>query len=115
MNPQITNADRFEAWLLALDEICYTELGVSYKNLPEQTYREWFNDGYSAEDAFYELAENCYAGVEFENIQAPVSSTYSQEFHLFTDAVPGSYPQPKRGRSKRYISILWDRHSKGIF
>jgi len=87
--PEITKQDQYEAWLRELDEICFDELGLSYKDLPEQTYREWFNDGYTAEDAFYELAENSYLGVEFENVQVPISSTYTQEFDTFTDADPG--------------------------
>jgi hypothetical protein len=52
MSPEITPSDPFEAWLKELDEICFDELGLSYLNLPDQTYRKWFNDGYSAEDAF---------------------------------------------------------------
>ena len=87
--PVLTQNDRFEAFLKELDEICFDELGFGYRDLPDQTYRKWFNDGYSAEDAFYELAENCYLGVEFENIQAPISSTFTQEFDSFSDADPG--------------------------
>lgn len=89
MLPEITARDRFEAWLKELDDICFDELGLSYHNLPDQTYRKWFIDGYSAEDAFYELAENSYVGVEFENVQAPFSSTYTQEFDTFSDADSG--------------------------
>ena len=85
----LTEIDRFEAWLKELDEICFDEFGFSYKDLPDQPYKIWFNDGYSSEDAFYELAENCYLGVEFENIQAPISSTFTQEFDSFSDADPG--------------------------
>jgi hypothetical protein len=87
--PELTEKDSFEAWLRELDEICFDELGLSYKELPDQTYRIWFHDGYTAEDAFYELAENCYVGVEFENVQAPISSNYIQEFDTFTDSDPG--------------------------
>jgi len=86
---ELTEKDRFEAWLKELDEICFDELGFSYKDLPNQTYRIWFDDGYTAEDAFYELAENCYVGVEFENVQGPISSTYTQEFDDSSDADPG--------------------------
>jgi hypothetical protein len=89
ITPELTEKDRFEVWLRELDEICFTELGFGYKGLPDQTYRDWFNDGYSAEDAFYELAENCYLGVEFENIQVPFRSIYTQEFDTFSDADPG--------------------------
>ena len=85
----LTEKDRFEAWLKELDEICIDELGFSYKDLPGQKYRDWFNDGYSSEDAFYEMAENCYLGVEFENIQTPINSTFTQEFDSFSDADPG--------------------------
>jgi len=87
--PELTEKDRFEVWLKELDEICFDELGLSYKDLADKPYKAWFNDGYSAEDAFYELAENCYLGVEFENIQAPINSTYTQEFDTFSDADSG--------------------------
>ena len=82
MNPQITNTDRFEAWLKALDEICQTEMGISYKDLPDQQFRNWFDDGLSPEDAYYYLIEKEYPGVE-------VSNVYYQEFDTFTDADPG--------------------------
>jgi len=85
----ITEKDRFEAWLKELDDICFDELGLSYKNLADQPYKIWFEEGYSAEDAYYELAEKCYVGVEFENIHPSISSTYVQEFDTFSDADPG--------------------------
>ena len=87
--PELSEKDRFEAWLRELDDICFEELGLSYHDLADQPYKTWFNDGYSAEDAFYELAENCYQGVEFENVRAPISSTYTQEFDTFSDSDPG--------------------------
>jgi hypothetical protein len=82
MNPQITNADRFEVWLKALDGICQTEMGISYKDLPDQHFRDWFDDGLSPEDAYYQMIENEYPGVEVSNI-------YYQEFDTFTDADSG--------------------------
>jgi len=85
----ITERDRFEAWLKDLNEICFDELGFSYKDLADQPYKIWFDDGYSAEDAYYELVENCYIGVEFENFRTPISSTYTQEFEILSDADPG--------------------------
>ncbi|MGA2490017.1 MAG: hypothetical protein ABSF99_07490 [Anaerolineales bacterium] len=78
----ITPQDRFEAWLLALDDICMTETGFSYKDLPDQPYRDWFEDGLTSEDAFYQTMENAYPGIEIPNI-------YYQEFDTFTDADPG--------------------------
>ena len=87
--PELTEKDRFEAWLKELDEICFDELSLSYKDLADQPYKIWCQDGYSAEDAFYALAENCYLGVEFENIQPPIRSTYTQEFDTISDADPG--------------------------
>lgn len=78
----ITNQDRFEAWLNALDEICQTEMGISYKDLPDQHFHDWFDDGLTPEDAYYQLMENVYPGVEVSNI-------YYQEFDTFTDADPG--------------------------
>jgi len=87
--PELTEKDRFEAWLKELDDICFDELGLSYHDLADQPYKAWFEDGYSAEDAFYALTEKCYYGVEFENIQVPINSTNTQEFDTFSDADPG--------------------------
>jgi hypothetical protein len=79
MNPLlITNRDRYEAWLLALDDICFSEMGLSCKDLPPQPFHEWFEDGLSPEDAYYQLAERAYPGIEVPNI-------YYQEFDTFTD------------------------------
>jgi len=57
-------------------------MGVSYQDLPEQCFKNWFDDGLSPEDAFYQMIENEYPGVEVPNI-------YYQEFDTFTDADPG--------------------------
>jgi hypothetical protein len=78
----ITASDRFEAWLLELDDICHNEMGISYKDLPDQPFRDWFNDGFTPEDAYYQMIENEYPCVEVPNI-------YYQEFDTFTDADPG--------------------------
>ncbi|MCJ7586092.1 MAG: hypothetical protein MUO30_15175 [Anaerolineales bacterium] len=81
ITPIITTRDRFEAWLKALDEICQTEMGISYKDLSDQHFRDWFEDGLSPEDAYYQMMENEYPGVEVSNI-------YYQEFDTFKDANP---------------------------
>jgi hypothetical protein len=86
---ELTERDRFEAWLKELDEICFDELGLSFKDLADQPYKTWFEQGFSAEDAFYSLAENCFLGVEFENVRTPISGTYTQEFDTFSDADSG--------------------------
>jgi hypothetical protein len=78
----ITVNDRFEAWLLELDSTCHNEMGISYKDLPDQHYRDWFEDGLTPEDAYYQLMENEYPGVEVSNI-------YYQEFDEFSDADSG--------------------------
>jgi hypothetical protein len=85
----LTEKDYFEAWLRELEDICQTELGFSYQDLEEQPYKDWFNDGFTAEDAFYKLAEHCYLGVEFENIQTPNNSISTREFDTFSDSDPG--------------------------
>lgn len=85
----LTENDRFEAWLRELDDICFDEFGLNYKDFNDQPYKVWFGDGYSVEDAFYELVEKCYFGVEFENVQAPIGSIYTQEFDTVSDADPG--------------------------
>ena len=78
----ITTSDRFEAWLNALDEIFQTEMGISYKDLPDQVFRNWFDDGLTPEDAYYQMIETEYPGLEVPNI-------YYQKFDTFTDADPG--------------------------
>ncbi len=80
--PTLTTRDRFEAWLIALDDICLDEMGVSYKDLPDQLFKDWFEEGLTPEDAYYRLMENEYPGVEIDNI-------FTQEFDTFTDADPG--------------------------
>ena len=78
----LTMQDRFEAWLMELDDICLQEMAISYKDLPNQLFRDWFDSDLSPEDAFYQMMENEYPGVEVPNI-------YYQEFDTFTDADPG--------------------------
>jgi hypothetical protein len=82
MTTTITTRDRFEAWLLELDNICHNEMGISYKDLPHQLFRDWFDNGLTPEDAYYQMIENEYPGVEVPNI-------YYQEYDTFTDADPG--------------------------
>jgi hypothetical protein len=78
----LTMQDRFEAWLMELDDICLQEMAISYKDLPNQLFRDWFDSDLSPEDAYYQMMENEYPGVEVPNI-------YYQEFDTFTDADPG--------------------------
>jgi hypothetical protein len=80
--PGFIEKDRFEAWLRELDEICLQEMGISYKDLPDQHFHDWFTDGFTPEDAYYLLVENEYPGIEVANI-------YYQEFDNFSDADPG--------------------------
>ena len=42
--PELTEKDRFEAWLNAVDEICFDELGLSYKDLADQPFKSWFEE-----------------------------------------------------------------------
>ena len=79
----ITDQDRFQAWLKALDEIFYTETGLSLQDLPDQNYRDLFDDGCTPEDAYYQVEENLYPGVE-------TTSIYYQEFELVHRRRPGT-------------------------
>jgi hypothetical protein len=81
ITPTITNRDRLEAWLKALDEICFSEMGVSYRDLPDQCFKDWHEDGLTPEDAYYMLIEDAYPGLD-------VADVYTQEFDTFTDADP---------------------------
>jgi hypothetical protein len=80
--PAITPRDRFEAWLIQLDDICLQEMGISYQDLPDQLFRDWFDDGLTPEDAYYQMIENEYQGIEIPTI-------YTQEFDIFSDADTG--------------------------
>ena len=80
--PTITNRDRYEAWLNVLDEICLDEMGVSYRDFPDQCFKDWHEDGLTPEDAYYMLIEDSYPGLD-------VADVYTQEFDTFTDADPG--------------------------
>ena len=82
MQPKITPRDRSEAWLIELDDICQQETGLSYKDLPDQLFQDWYDDGLTPEDAYYQLMENAYPGIETPSI-------YYQEFDSFSDAGPG--------------------------
>jgi hypothetical protein len=82
MTITITTRDRFEAWLLELDDIFHTEMGISYKDFPDQLFRDFFDSGMTPEDAYYQAIESEYPGLEVDNV-------YTQEFDTFTDADPG--------------------------
>jgi hypothetical protein len=77
-----TEQARLTAWLNQLDQITYNETGLSYKDLPDQLFKDWFEDGLTPEDAYYQMMENSYPGTEFPTV-------YTQEFDSFTDADPG--------------------------
>jgi hypothetical protein len=72
----------FAQWLEKLDEICFIETGQSYQDHPDQLFKDWYEAGLTPEDAYYQMMENEYPGVETPNI-------YYQEFDTFTDADPG--------------------------
>jgi hypothetical protein len=74
--------ETFRQWLDALDEILNREMGLSLEHLPNPPYRAYYNDHLTPEDAYYEIIENEYPGLEVSNI-------YYQEFDEFTDADPG--------------------------
>lgn len=82
MTEPIIPRDRFEAWLKELDDITHTETGLSYNDFPDQLFKNWFEDGLTPEDAYYQLMEEEYPGTEIPNI-------YFQEFDTFSDADPG--------------------------
>ena len=80
--PALTPRDRFEAWLKELDEITYTETGLSYNDFPDQLFKDWFEDGLTPADAYYQLMEAEYPGTEIPDI-------FYQEFDEFSDADSG--------------------------
>jgi hypothetical protein len=82
MTEPITPRDRLEAWLKELDDITHTETGLSYNDFPDQLFKNWFEDGLTPEDAYYQLMEEEYPGTEIPNI-------YFQEFDTFSDADSG--------------------------
>jgi hypothetical protein len=48
----------FEKWLAAVDNICYKNIGLSYEDVPDQTWRDWYEDELTPQEAFDELCEN---------------------------------------------------------
>ena len=77
--PTITTLDRFEGWLRELDDITRQEMGISYKDLPDQLFRDWFDDGMTPEEAYSQILEN-----ECQDL-----NVYTQAFDNFSDADPG--------------------------
>ena len=77
--PTITTLDRFEGWLRELDDITRQEMGCSYQDLPDQLFRDWFDDGMTPAEAYHQILEN-----ECQDL-----SIFTQTFDNFSAADPG--------------------------
>ena len=76
--PVLVTGQSFKVWLSNLDDLCRHQLGCSYQDLPDQCFRDWYDDGLTPLAAFHRVIEEDYQ-----------SSTYTQEFDDFSDAGPG--------------------------
>jgi hypothetical protein len=75
---KLTEKGRFEAWLRELDDICIKESGLSYRDLPNQNFKAWYQGGMTPKSACYQMMQS------FDD-----EYVYYQEFDDFTDADPG--------------------------
>lgn len=48
----------FDEWLKEVDKEVIRLSGVSYQDLADQTWWDWWNDGYGAKEAAREALEN---------------------------------------------------------
>lgn len=44
----------FEGWMQGIDNLCYENYGLSYQDLPDQSFRDWFEDDLSPQEVFDE-------------------------------------------------------------
>ena len=49
---------RFEEWMVEADKTLMRNVGISIYDLPDQTYRDWFDEGMSAGKAAYKALRN---------------------------------------------------------
>lgn len=48
----------FDQWLNRVDDECRKVLGLSIHDLPDETWRDWYDAGYTAHEALVEAGEN---------------------------------------------------------
>jgi hypothetical protein len=48
---RVMAVDRFAAWFDAVDRIVEKRVGMSVRDLPDCSYRDWFDDGITANQA----------------------------------------------------------------
>jgi hypothetical protein len=48
---------RFNEWMAVLDSHVWTKMGVSVHDLPDMSFRDWFDEGISPEQAVLLVAE----------------------------------------------------------
>jgi len=75
---ELIEKDRVESWLREFDEICQTELGISFRDLPEQNLKAWYQNGMTPKVACFQMMQNLDS-----------AEVYFHEFDCFTDADPG--------------------------
>ena len=64
MTREEVEREAFEKWFELVDNETFELCGVSIHELPECSFRDWFEDGMSAADAAYKAAQ--YAGFDTE-------------------------------------------------
>ena len=74
----LTEKDRVESWLREFDEVCQTELGMSFRDLPDQNLKAWYQNGMTPKVACFQMMQNLDA-----------AEVYFQESDVFSDADSG--------------------------
>jgi hypothetical protein len=85
-------AHDFEIWLMNLDDIVQENTGLSYKDMPDRLFRDWFDEDLTPEEAYTRLVDSLTPDLAIFNLfdsEPDELSTYVQEFDEFTDADPG--------------------------
>jgi hypothetical protein len=64
-NPKVSNDQAFNAWLAKVDVEIGKICGLSHTDLPDQTWRDWFDSEMTPAEAARETLEN--EGFPFED------------------------------------------------
>jgi len=60
-----TTAVGFGSWMRTVDQVVFSLAGIGAYDIADQTWRDWYDDGYTADEAAREALEN--EGFPFED------------------------------------------------
>jgi hypothetical protein len=49
--PGIQTLQTFEQWMKTIDDLLFAETGLNYQDLPDQCFKDWFDEGLTPEAA----------------------------------------------------------------